>query len=209
MARPTTKSAWGVSNPDFANRVVEPSTSKKQTAWNDNERPPAPLINWLFWIHGQWIDWLESKVDGFEARYQAIIGSTPDATHATLQDAVNDVTLGTNVWVLVRESQADVSTTISLTKADWRIECAPGVSFTKGAGAPTKCFSLEAEGIEIYNGRIIGWTTSGDIGIFQNASADYCKVIGTRFGPSTDTEVDQSAVTAGKKGPVTDIISEV
>jgi len=44
LAKPTAKSNWGVGNPDFANRVVEPSTAKKVAAWLDDERPPAPIV---------------------------------------------------------------------------------------------------------------------------------------------------------------------
>jgi hypothetical protein len=208
MAKPTAKSNWGVSNPDFANRVVEPSAAKKIAAWLDDERPPAPIMNWLFWIHGQWIDYFEGVTDAFAGKYPVVVGTGADATHATLQDANNDGALGTDLWVLVKEDES-LNSAVSLTKARWRVDFAPGVVFSKGGGAPTSAISVEAEGIELNYGRFTGWTSGGDSAIKQLAAAEYAKVFASRFGPGTTTEVDQSAVPAGKQGPVSDTITEV
>lgn len=208
LAKPTEKSDWGVGNGDFANRVVEPSSAKKIAAWLDDERPPAPIMNWLFYIHGQWIDYLESVTDESETRYDVIVGAGAAATHATLQDAVNDGALGAELWVRIDDSAA-INTAITLTKARWRIDFRPGVVYSKGGGAPTKCIQIGAEGIEINGGRFTGWTTGGDIVIEQIAAAEYCSVRHSRFGPSTDTEVAFVGITAGKEGPVLGTISEV
>lgn len=208
LAKPTAKSDWGVGNPDFGNRVVEPSTAKKQAAWLDDERPPAPLANWLWHIHDEWIKYLESVTDESETRYDVIVGAGPAATHATLQDAVNDVALGADLWVRVDDS-ATIETVITMTKARWHIDFRPGVVYTKGAGAPTECIKMQAEGIVLNYGRFVGWTTGGDKVIEQEAAAEYCSINHTRFGPGTDTEVDQSAVPAGKPGPVSGTITEV
>jgi hypothetical protein len=199
-------SDWGVGNPDFANRVVEPSTAKKQAAWLDDERPPAPIANWLWYIHDQWIKYFESVTDAEGTKYDVIIGSGPAATHGTLQAAVNDGLLGTDLVVRIDDNYT-VNTAISLTKARWRIDFRPGVVYSKGAA--TKCLSLEAEGIVINHGRLTGWTGGGDAAIAQNAAAEYCTVFNTRFGVGTTLEVDQTLVPAGKKGPVTATITEV
>lgn len=208
LSKPTAQSNWGVGNPDFANRVVEPSTAKKQTAWLDDERPPAPIANWLWYIHDQWIKYFESVTDESETRYDVIVGAGPGATHATLQAAVNDVVLGADLIVLIQDSAA-INTVITLTKARWRIEFKPGVVYSKGSGAPTRCLSMQADGISMSYGRFTGWTAGGDRVIEQTVAGEYCTVLNARFGPSTTIEVDQSAVPAGKTGPVTATISEV
>jgi len=208
IPKPTAKMSWGVGNPDFANRVVEPSTAKKQAAWLDDERPPAPIMNWLFWIVQQWLDYFENVSDEFETRYDAIIGAGAAATHATLQDAVNDVSLGADVWVRVDDA-ATIDSAINLNKARWRIDFKSTAVYTKGAGAPANCLQMAAEGIIVNYGRFVGWTGGGDAAIKQTVDGEYCSVFGSRFGPGTTTEVDQSAVPAGKIGPVTATISEV
>jgi len=206
LPKPSTKTNWAVGNVDFANRVIEPTASKKKTAWLDDEEPPAPIFNWLFWIIHEWQQYFESVTDETDTRYDIIVGSGPAATHATLALALADGAYSTDVTVRIDDS-ASIDTTISLTKARWKIEFKPGVVYTKGAA--TKCFSFEAEGIVLEFGRLVGWTVGGDIAITQLVGAEYCYIRGTRFGPSTIEEVNQDAVPAGKKGPVSDTITEV
>jgi len=206
MAKPASHLDWAVGNPSPSVNIIEPSPAKKVTAWSADERPAYEFFNWLFFRQDEWNKYFETLTDSFEARYTIIIGSGTDATHATLAAAIADVGVGTDQWVLVKESLA-VTTTISLTKARWRIDFAPGVVYSKNG--TTTCLSLEAEGIEINNGRFTGFTVGGDKAITQLVGAEYCKVYGSRFGVGTDTQVDQSAVPVGKIGPITDIITEV
>jgi len=206
MAKPSSHLAWGVSNPNPSVNIIEPSPAKKITGWSADERPAYEFMNWLFFRQDEWNKYFESQTDAFQARYGAIIGTGADATHATLQAANDDGALGSNVWVLVQQPET-INTTITLNKAGWRIDFAPGVAYTKGSA--TTGVQLGADGIEINQGRFIGFSTGGDIAIEQIAAATYCKVIGTRFTVGTDTEVDQSAVPAGKTGPVSDTITEI
>lgn len=206
IPKPTAKTNWGVGNGDFANRVVEPSSAKKIAAWLDNERPPAPIMNWLFWITDQWVDYFESVTDESETRYDAIIGAGPAATHATLQDAVDDGALGSNQWVRVDDDYA-ITAPITLTKAGWRIDFRPGVTYSKSGSATG--IQIGAAGVMLNYPRLTGFTTGGDKAIEQLAAAEYCHVNFARFGASTDTEVDQTAVPAGKKGPIVGSITEV
>jgi len=132
LPKPTSKSLWTVGNPDFVTVTIEPSNAKKETGWGADERPPAEFFNWLFYIHGQWIDYFESVTDALQLSFDAVIddtGSNSAATHDTLQDAVNDVSLGSNVRVLQLRSET-INTTIDLSKSGWRIDCQPGVVFT-------------------------------------------------------------------------------
>ena len=206
LPKPTAKSNWGISNPDFANRVVEPSTAKKQAAWLDDERPPAPIANWLWYIDNQWINYFESITDAHETNYTVIIGTGPGATHATLQAAVNDVALGADLRVRV-DASAVINTTVTLTKARWRIDFSPGVVYSKGAA--TAAISMQADGLVINYGRFTGWTGGGDAAIRQTAAGEYCSVLNSRFGPATTVEVDQTLVPVGKAGPVSQTITEV
>lgn len=205
MAKPSSHLDWAVSNPNPSVNIIEPSSAKKIAAWAADERPPYEFFNWLFFRIDEWLKYFEQTTDAQDARFDAVIGAGPAATHATLQDAVNDVALGTDLWVLVEDSDT-IDTTIQMTKARWRVEFRPGVVYTKGVA--TTMLQMDAEGIEIYWGRFVGWTVGGDTVFEQTANCSYGKVVGARFGPGTDTEVDQSAVTAGHEGPVSDTISE-
>ena len=205
MAKPSSHSDWAVGNPSPSTNIIEPSAAKKIVAWTADERPPYEFFNWLFNNTDEWIKYFEQQSDAFAAEYDVIIGSGPEATHATLQNAVDDVLLGTNLRVLIKDD-ATINTTISLTKARWRLEFAPGVVYTKGTA--TTGLSFEAEGIVLNYGRFIGWTVASDKVIDQQIAAEYCSIRASRFGPSTDTEVDQNDVPVGRKGPISDTITE-
>lgn len=206
--KPTKHINWGVGNVDPVNRIVEPADSKKVLGWLDDEQPPAPIFNWLFFVVDAWQHYFESVTDQIANRYDAVVAdiSDPSSTHATLQAAVNDVTLGTDKVILVKNS-VTINTMISMTKARWRVFCNPGVVFTRGS-VPNG-ISLEAEGIEFNYGRFVGFTTVGDKAITMTSAAEYCKIIGTRFAPTTDTEVDDTLAPAGKKPVIAQTISEV
>lgn len=206
MVKPTSHLGWGVGNADPAQNIIEPTGAKKSVAWTQDERPPYELMNWLFFRQDEWNKYFEQTTDALVARYDLVIGAGPEATHATLQAAVNDGAIGADQWVLVQDDLT-VNTIITLTKARWRIDFSPGVVYTRGSVA--KAFQLGAEGIEIFAGRFVGWSVASDIVFEQLVAAEYCKIIGSRFGVGTDTEVDQSAVPAGKAGPVSQTISEV
>jgi hypothetical protein len=206
MAKPSSHLEWCVGNPDPATNVIEPTGAKKITGWAKDERPPYEFMNWLFSQQDLWNKYFEGKTDVLEARADVVIGTSARATHATLQAAVDDVSLGGNLWVLI-EDDYTIDTTIQLSKTGWRIDFLPGVVYSKGTA--TTGIQMAAEGIQIRWGKFSGWTAGGDIAIEQNASGVYCSVWATRFGVGTDTEVDQSLVPAGKKGPVSDTITEV
>jgi len=205
MATKPTKQLDWATDADPA-KIDEPIAAKRELGYVANERPTFKSHNWIFHITDQWIKYLEETTDTNTSIYTVIVGSGDDATHATLQDAVNDGTLGTNQWVLIQEDQT-INTAISLTKAGWRIHCRPGVVFTRGAAS--NGISIEAASVEIIDGRFVGYTTGGDKAITMTVAAEYCKVVGSRFAASTDTEVDDSLVPAGKKPVISQTISEV
>ena len=206
MTKPSSHLDWAVGNPSPSVNIIEPSAAKKISAWAADERPPYEFFNWLFYRQDEWNKYFEQTTDAFQSKYNVIVGSGTDATHATLQDAINDGALGSDIAVLVRDSQA-VTATITLSKARWRIYFSPGVVFSK-SGVATM-FDMSADSIEMHYGRFTGMTAGGDKVVNQTAAATYCNVIGARFGVGTDTEVDQTLVPAGKKGLVSQTLTEV
>ena len=202
--KPTSQTDWGVGNPDFSNRVVEPSTAKKQAAWLDSERPPAPIMNWLFYNQDAWIKYLEEVTDSFKSEFDIKIGAGLD--YADLNAAVADGALGSNITVLVVDS-ATISTVQTLSKSGWRILFKPGVTYTKDT--VTECFSIEAANIEILNGRFVGWSGGSDSVFKYTSGGEYGKIIGARFGAGTNQEVDDSAVNVQKVPLIEQTINEV
>lgn len=209
MAKPSSHLDWAVGNADPATNIIEPSSAKKISAWTSDERPPYEFFNWLFYTQHLWNEYFEAQTDAYVGLFDVVVndtGTDASATHDDLQAAVNDGALGTNLRVLVKEN-ATINTKISLTKAGWRVYFAPGVVFTKGTA--NVGLSLENDNIEILNGRFVGFTGGSDKAIELTVNADYCKIVGARFAASTNIEVDDSAVGAGKKPVVAQTITEV
>ncbi len=47
-----------------APNVVEPSAGKKDTGWNEGERPARETFNWLHRITNDWIEWFDQELSG-------------------------------------------------------------------------------------------------------------------------------------------------
>lgn len=58
--KPTAKANWTYSDPDFAIDTIEPTSGKKITGFLKLEKPKRQLLNWLFWIFSQWVDFLDN-----------------------------------------------------------------------------------------------------------------------------------------------------
>ncbi len=161
---------------------------KLAIGWVSAEKPPFQYMNWFFNIVSQWINFA-----GWSS-YDVVVGTTAGCSHASLAAAVADSAVGTNQRVLITQN-ATLASVINLTKAGWRIDFLPGVTYT--AGAATQAFSLQADKLEVWNGRFSGFTTA----IIGTSAWTYGKVLFTNFASCTN-EVDYSAVPAGKL-PVT------
>lgn len=129
---------------------------------------------------------------------QVVVGAGAYCTHATLAAAVADAAVGTNVRVLLTDSQ-NIGATVTLSKAGWQIEALPGVTYTKTGGVTG--ISCAANGIEIKGLRMAAWSTSGDKAISGTAAWTYGRVLFCNFN-NCDTEIDDSSTVAGKK-PIT------
>jgi hypothetical protein len=64
IAKPTVVPSWAsvLSNDPTTGQPnrVEPSSGKKITGFNFNEKPPRQDMNWLHWNQSQWINWLQT-----------------------------------------------------------------------------------------------------------------------------------------------------
>jgi hypothetical protein len=139
--------------------------------------------------------------------YDIVVGGAGvhGATHATLIAADADVTQGANKRVLLADSQAIAPTNVS--KASWHIDALPGIVYSKASGTSGITFSADDGSL---NGlRMTGYTTAGDKAVVFAAGGTYGRARNNRFAINTDTEVDFSAVPAGKKPYLTDNYSEV
>jgi hypothetical protein len=193
MAKPTSHLNWTDGD---ASKITEPVSGKKLLGWTADERPPFQYFNWLFWDLDQWNKYFEGLTDAMQAQvntlvaagkqYAAIVGSTADCTHANLAAALADSAVPAGSKILQKVSET-AATRYSVSKSDIRIECMPGVSFSKNGD--TVCFEVSGARFKLTDGRILGFTASGD-----NAS-----ILSTSFGVGTDTEVDDTAVTVGRK----------
>lgn len=179
--------------PNNTTGIATPPGGKLAAGWLAAEKPPYQYMNWLFNLTSQWINRLGPQA------YTVVVGSGANCTHATLAAAVADSGVGSNIKVVLTES-ATVASTIHLTKAGWKIEALPGVTYTK-SGSAVSCFSCEADGVEIMRVRFAAWSTSGDKAITGTAAWTYGRVSFCNFN-ACDTDVDDSATVAGKN-PIT------
>lgn len=184
-----------------ATKMVEPNDAKKAAAWGANEKPPYQFFNWFWNMVGRWIRYFDKSI----SVYDVTIGAGEDCTHATLAAALADSDVGTNVRVLLRDNITGGASATTLNKAGWKIDCRPGVTFTKGVA--TTGLSVAAANIEIRGLRFAGFSVSGDKAIAFTAAGDYGRVLFCNFN-AADTEVDDTSVTAGKKPVVLGSITE-
>lgn len=184
MSKPTYP-AW---IPDDATNIVVPPGGLLSTGWLPLQKPASQYFNWFFNIISQWINFTGPGAP------TAIVGAEAYCTHATLAAAAADSSLGTNIRVLLVDSQT-ISSEIHLTQAGWQISALPGVTYTKSS--VTVCISCEAAGIQISGLRFSGWSTSGDKAITGTSAWTYGRVMSCNFN-NCDTEVDTSNCTVGK-----------
>lgn len=203
MAKPSSHINW---TDGSASYVQAPSAGRQTTGYTPGDRPPAKEHNWIFNLIDQWNKYFETTTDtivGQLLAYDAVVGAASGATHATLQLAINAASAGWRILVL---DSATINTKVSVTKSDIEIQFKPGVVYTKGSDT----IALEVTGsrVVIRGGRFVGYTVAGNIAIKLLLGADYCQIRESMFAVSTDTEVSDSAVAAGKK-PMIDTITEV
>lgn len=177
--------------PNNTTGISTPPGGKLAIGWIQ-EKPPYQYFNWFFNLVSQWINLLGAGAP------TVVVGSGANCTHATLAAAIADTGVGTNIKVLLTNSQS-ISATIHLTKAGWHIEALPGVTYTK-SGVATG-ISCEADDIQIVGLRMVSWSTGGDKAISGTSAWTYGRILFCTFF-NCDTEVDDASSPVGKK-PVT------
>lgn len=183
--------------PNNTTGITAPSGGKLATGWLSAEKPPFQYMNWFFNLVSQWVN------QAGPGAYDVIIGSggTAKNQYATLTAAIADAGLGTNLRVLVTESLT-LASTITLSKAGWVIDFAPGISYT--AGAATTAFSITASGVQIRGARFVNFTYA----VLAAVGWTYGRVLFSNFLNCTN-EVDDTLSPAGKKPVTLGNISEV
>lgn len=186
--------------PNDTTGIATPPGGKLDVGWVSAEKPPFQYMNWFFNLVSQWINLVGPGSP------EVVVGSGAECTHATLAAAVADSDVGINVRVLLTES-ASISSAIVLSKAGWKIEALPGVTYTKG-GAATTCISIQADGVAISGLRFSAWSTAGDKAITGTSAWTYGRVLFCNFA-TCDTEIDDASAPANKKPITLGNISEV
>ena len=131
--KPTSKSDWTKGNPDFATVTIEPTTQKKIDGWFPDEPPPREFINYLFNIHGQWIDWAEAEIDlliPLQSTFDAVVGT--GGTHADINEVMADGDIA-NIKRILVISPLVLLVKQTINQPDIHLEFKPQATFTDGA----------------------------------------------------------------------------
>jgi plastocyanin len=188
-------------------KALEPVPAKKALGFVADERPSPLHHNWLWARIHNWLVYFEDVTDELVAsslEFNAIVGSAPGCTHATLAAAVAAAAPG---WKILVTESANIAARVALNVADIEILFKPGVVYTKTGD--TVCFEYTSARIKVRGGRFVGYTVAGNIVHRYMAGADYCHLLESIFAVGTDTDVDDAAVAAGKKPIVANTIVEV
>ena len=174
--KPATKPDWTRTNPTAR---VEPSGSKKENGWDPNERPPREFMNWLFYSVGvEWLDYFEEVTDGLislQSTYDVVVGV--GGTHATLNDAIADASLGDNLRVLVQDP-ATLTATQVLSKNGWEIVFKPRAIYSQGA-ATTPGIQVTGDRVKLVGGRFTDFDGGSDVAI--QIDGENCRVQDCNF----------------------------
>lgn len=186
-------------NPEWATNlvnVVDPGGAKRTVGWLV-EKPPHEFFNYTENAQGQWIRYLEEVTDllnGILGVWDAIVGSSDAATHATLALALADATIVSDSRILVLDAQA-LATTVQVSKNGIEIDFHPRATFSNnGAGT---ALQILGDRVKVRNGRFTGFT----VGIEVDASADYTRLVDNSFNTVT-TPIDDNASTTVEYGTI-------
>lgn len=181
IPKPTAKPDWTSANPSVR---TEPTSGKKNTGWNIDERPPREFMNWLFFNIDEWIDYFEQQTDLLQG-FDAIVGTGGSATHADLNAVMADGAISAGARIFVRDS-ATINTVQQLTKNNIEVQFGPGVTYTKGTAA--RALQLTGTGIRVLGGRFVNFSTVGNHGILVDLVAVNAFLLNPRFN-NCDTDI--------------------
>ena len=126
--------------------------------------------------------------DSFALTYGAIVGSADGCTHATLAAAIADVAVTAGMRILITENYTVNTSSISISKANMKINFLPGVTYTSGSSATG--ITCNAAGIRINGGRFSGFGTAA---IDIASTFNYCFITECRFASCTVEVLESDA----------------
>ena len=104
--KPTVIGRWG----DVSGDIVEPSPGKKDTGFTEGEQPPAPEVNWLFYVAYLWCQWL---YDG-DVSFASVITAEADIQHAAANYPISPLDFTTTAGT-VDTTKVNHSSTLTIT----------------------------------------------------------------------------------------------
>lgn len=112
------------------------------------------------------------------------------AHFASLQAAHDSAKIVSGSKIVVFESAA-LNAAVAIIKPDIEIEFRPGVTYSKGGGAPTRALTLSsaANGVIIRGGRFSGFSGGSDADIEVDAAAEHVRIIEPRFASGENQDI--------------------
>lgn len=194
LTKPAEKPEWAT---DGAADVATPTAPKQALGWI-SEKPPYQWFNWLSKWTYLWINYFEDASDRNGSDYDAVVGSESYCTHATIQLAI---TAGAKSILVI--SPLTLASDVTLGN-DVTIRFKPLATITKG-GTATRGLIVDGRRVRIYDGRMLGFTAVGNIGVLLTANAKDCLVSGTMFQLATTLTVSD----LGSNNVLTNLIEEI
>lgn len=196
---------WVPSNDPL--KIVEPSAARKATGHVPDERPSPFQHNWIFNRFDRWQKYFESVTDELVATlaiFDAVVGTGPLATHATIQEAHDDVLTvpGSSILVL---SHPTITATIAITKAQIELIFKPNVTLAKDGATPSGLsIGSSADGFRMRFGRMTGWSGVGERAIDVAVDADFVILRDIRFFNNTKDIEDNANPNLSTSGLLTE-----
>lgn len=124
--------------------------------------------------------------------FDLTVGSGTQCDYASLTAlAAAQSAIGSSKRIYVLDSET-ITSTVTFSEDFWTITCAPGVTLTNSSAGTA--ISAAARGLNFEGLRFVGFTT----GIAFTSAGIYGRVLNCYFNTTT-TDIDDSAVAAGKK----------
>lgn len=191
MARPASKPDWAFNNPNFAQRVIEPTAQKKQRGWDASERPPSEFMNWLFNNISEWIEHFdETNASAVTLRqtFDAILGGT-GSTHVDLNAVMSDAALpAQDLRILIAGPQVFAATQI-INKDGVEIFGTPGGTMSRGGNTVTG-IQVENNRVKIRDCRFLNWDRPAGAAIKLTGASKNCLIVDNSFHDVSGDVVD-------------------
>ncbi len=114
MAKPSKIPTWATvedTDPTTGklNRV-EPSAGIKQTGFTYNEKPPRQYFNWLLWLIGEWLTWINDNINQALNTNSDVVFDSVQATTQTTSPTINSDIVNTKALNALSSGNGEVNT---------------------------------------------------------------------------------------------------